>query len=90
VRLSPKEVAYTLDFLRVAQRSRPAKEFLAQLETAYDRFPSSPEITLSLARAHERISKDEFVARNLYLRFIDIAPNHPLVPEARQAAERLR
>lgn len=90
VRLAPKEVAYTLDFLRVAQRSRPPKEFLAQLETAYDRFPSSPEITLSLARAHERISEDDFVARNLYLRFIDIAPNHPLVPEAREAARRLR
>lgn len=90
VRLAPREVAYTLDFLRVAQRSRPPKEFLAQLETAYDRFPSSPEITLSLARAHERISEDDFVARNLYLRFIDIAPNHPLVPEARDAAARLR
>jgi Flp pilus assembly protein TadD len=90
VRLAPREVAYTLDFLRVAQRSRPPEEFLAQLETAYDRFPASPEITLSLARAHERISEDDFVARNLYLRFIDIAPNHPLVPEARDAAARLR
>lgn len=90
VRLSPKEVAYTLDFLRVAQRSRPPEEFLAQLETAYDRFPASPEITLSLARGHERISKDNFVARNLYLRFIDIAPNHPLVAEAEAAAARLR
>ncbi|MFU8848122.1 MAG: hypothetical protein ACNA77_05335 [Opitutales bacterium] len=90
VRLAPREVAYTLDFLRVAQRSRPPQEFLAQLETAYDRFPTSPEITLSLARAHERISQDQFVARNLYLRFIDIAPNHPLVPEARAAAARLR
>lgn len=90
VRLAPREVAYTLDFLRVAQRSRPPEEFLAQLETAYDRFPSSPEITLSLARAHERISKDEFVARNLYLRFIDIAPNHPLRSEAEAAAARLR
>lgn len=89
VRLAPREVAYTLDFLRVAQRSRRPEEFLKQLETAYDRFPSSPEITLSLARAHERISQDTFVARNLYLRFIDIAPNHPLVPEARDAVERL-
>ena len=89
VRLAPNEVAYTLDFLRVAQRSRAPEQFLAQLETAYDRFPSSPEITLSLARAHERISKDTFVARNLYLRFIDIAPNHPLVPEARAAVDRL-
>jgi tetratricopeptide (TPR) repeat protein len=90
VRLAPREVAYTLDFLRVAQRSRPPEEFLSQLETAYDRFPSSPEITLSLARAHERISKDNFVARNLYLRFVDIAPNHPLRTEAESAAARLR
>ncbi|MEO0510277.1 MAG: tetratricopeptide repeat protein [Verrucomicrobiota bacterium] len=89
VRLAPNEVSYTLDYLRVAQRSLEPKDFLAQLETAYDRFPSSPEITLSLARAHERISKDNFVARNLYLRFIDIAPNHPLVPEARDAVARL-
>jgi len=60
------------------------------LETAYERFPASPEITLTLARAHERISRNNVVARNLYQRFIEIAPNHPLVPEARQAAARLR
>ncbi|MGB0743675.1 MAG: tetratricopeptide repeat protein [Opitutales bacterium] len=90
VRLSPREVAYTLDYLRVAQRSRKPDDFLAQLETAYDRFPSSPEITLSLARAYEQISKDKFAARNLYLRFVDIAPNHPLRMEAESAAERLR
>lgn len=90
VRLAPAEVAYTLDFLRVAQRSRPPEVFLAQLETAYERFPASPEITLTLARAHERISRNTVVARNLYQRFIEIAPNHPLVPEARQAAARLR
>lgn len=89
VRLAPDEVAYTLDFLRVAQRSRPPEKFLVQLETAYDRFPSSPEITLTLARAMERISKDYFVARNLYQRFIEIAPNHPLVPEAKAAVARL-
>lgn len=90
VRLEPREVAYTLDYLRVAQRSKEPTAFLAELETAYDRFPASPEITLSLARAHERISKQTATARNLYLRFIDIAPNHPLVPEARNAVARLR
>ncbi len=89
VRLEPREVAYTLDYLRVAQRTKEPAAFLRELETAYDRFPSSPEITLSLARAHERISKQTATARNLYLRFIDIAPNHPLVPEARAAATRL-
>jgi hypothetical protein len=60
------------------------------LETAFDRFPASPEITLSLARAYERISRETRIARNLYQRFIDIAPNHPLVPEARDAVARLR
>jgi len=90
VRLEPRQVAYTLDYLRVAQRSKEPTAFLAELETAYDRFPASPEITLSLARGHERISKDLPTARNLYLRFIDIAPNHPLVPEARAAVLRLR
>ncbi|MGZ0707277.1 tetratricopeptide repeat protein [Coraliomargarita sp. W4R53] len=90
VRLEPREVAYTLDYLRVAQRSKEPTKFLAELETAYDRFPRSPEITLSLARGHERISQDRATAHNLYLRFIDIAPNHPLIPEARAAVARLR
>lgn len=90
VRLEPREVAYTLDYLRVAQRTKEPEAFLRELETAYARFPASPEITLSLARAHERISKQPETARNLYLRFIDIAPNHPLVPEARAAAARLQ
>lgn len=90
VRLSPGEVAYTLDYLRVTQRSKNPEDFLSELQTAYDRFPASPEITLSLARAHERISEDNVTARNLYLRFIDIAPNHPLIPEARDAVARLR
>jgi tetratricopeptide (TPR) repeat protein len=90
VRLEPRQVAYTLDYLRVAQRSQAPEDFLAELETAYARFPTSPEITLSIARGHERISRDRPTARKLYLRFIDIAPNHPLIPEARNALERLQ
>jgi cytochrome c-type biogenesis protein CcmH/NrfG len=90
VRLEPRQVTYTLDYLRVAQRSQAPEDFLAELETAYARFPTSPEITLSIARGHERISQDRPTARNLYLRFIDIAPNHPLVPEAQKAVVRLR
>ena len=90
VRLEPRQVAYTLDYLRVAQRSLPPEDFLAELETAYARFPVSPEITLSIARGHELISQDRSAARNLYLRFIDIAPNHPLIPQAQNAVARLR
>jgi tetratricopeptide (TPR) repeat protein len=90
VRLEPRQVTHTLDYLRVAQRSLAPEDFLAELETAYARFPTSPEITLSIARGHERISQDRPTARNLYLRFIDIAPNHPLIPEAQKAVARLR
>lgn len=90
VRLEPRQVTYTLEYLRVAQRSQAPEDFLAELETAYARFPTSPEITLSIARGHERISQDRSTARNLYLRFIDIAPNHPLIPEAQKAVARLR
>ena len=90
VRLEPRRVAYTLDYLRVAQRSLAPEDFLAELETAYARFPFSPEITLSIARGHELISQDRSAARNLYLRFIDIAPNHPLIPQAQNAVARLR
>jgi tetratricopeptide (TPR) repeat protein len=89
VRLAPREVAYTLDYLRVAQRSKNPEVFLSDLQTAYARFPGSPEITLSLARAHERISEELMTARDLYERFVAIAPNHPLVPEARAAIARL-
>lgn len=90
IRVDPNEVSYTLDYLRVTQRSRPPEEFLSLLETAYDRFPANPELTLSLARAHERVSEKKFTARNLYQRFLEISPNHPLATEAREAIERLR
>ena len=90
IRLSPREIAYTLDYLRVAQRSKAPTDFLAELETAYDRFPRSPEITLSLARAYERISNNKAAARTLYTRFIEVAPGHPLRTEAESAIGRLR
>jgi tetratricopeptide (TPR) repeat protein len=90
IRLAPREINYTLDYLRVAQRSKTSTEFFAELETAYDRFPQSPEVTLSLARGYERISKNNFAASTLYQRFIDLAPSHPLRPEAEAAIARLR
>mgnify|MGYP002633087545 FL=1 len=90
IRLAPEDVNFTLDYLRVAQRSKKPADFLSELETAYDRFPRSAEITLSLARANERISRNSTTARNLYSRFIEIAPAHPLRGEAESALERLR
>ena len=62
IRREPRQVTYTLDYLRVAQRSLAPEDFLAELETAYARFPStqrlpsqSPEPTsLSLKTAPPR------------------------------------
>tara|TARA_B110000285_G_scaffold49800_1_gene56565 strand:+ start:2416 stop:4065 length:1650 start_codon:yes stop_codon:yes gene_type:complete len=89
-RLAPQEIDYTLDYLRVIQRTKKPEDFLAELETAYDRFPRSPEIALSLARGYERISGNNSSAIVLYERFIQLAPNHPLGNEAEASITRLR
>ena len=89
-RLAPQEIDYTLDYLRVIQRTKKPEDFLAELETAYDRFPRSPEIALSLARGYERISGNNSAAIMLYQRFIELAPNHPLRAEAQTSISRLR
>ncbi|MFQ3223955.1 MAG: tetratricopeptide (TPR) repeat protein [Lentimonas sp.] len=89
-RLAPAEIDYTLDYLRVIQRTKKPEDFLAELQTAYDRFPRSPEIALSLARGYERIDGNNYAAIMLYERFIQLAPNHSLRPEAEAALSRLR
>ncbi|MDG1241688.1 MAG: tetratricopeptide repeat protein [Opitutae bacterium] len=89
-RLAPQAIDYTLDYLRVVQRTKKPENFLAELETSYDRFPRSPEIALSLARGYERISGNNSSAIVLYERFIQLAPNHPLRNEAEASINRLR
>ena len=70
--------------------SKKPDEILAELESAHDRFPGSPEIALSLARGYERISGNNTSAIVLYERFIQLAPNHPLCNEAEASINRLR
>lgn len=85
IRLAPRTVNYTIDYLRIAQRSKPPKQFIAELKTAYDRFPRNPDIILSLARAYDRLNKDSASAKSLYERFLELAPNHRLRGEAEAA-----
>lgn len=89
-RLDPENVQYVLDYLRVAQRVKRPANFIKELEIAYDRFPRSPEITLSLARGYEQIGSNNQAADILYRRFIKMAPAHPLRPEAEAALKRMR
>lgn len=89
-RLDPENVQYVLDYLRVAQRVKRPADFIKELEIAYERFPRSPEITLSLARGYQRIGLNNYAAGILYRRFIKMAPTHPLRPEAEAALARIR
>ena len=88
--LSPENIQYVLDYLRIAQRVKKPADFIKDLEIAYDRFPRSPEITLSLARGYSRIGGNDYAAGILYRRFIQLAPKHPLRPEAEAALKRIR
>ncbi|PDH28388.1 MAG: hypothetical protein CNC89_04835 [Puniceicoccaceae bacterium MED-G31] len=90
IRLSPSEIKYTINYLRVAQRNKPSNQFLAELETAYDRFPKNADIALSLARAYDKIANNSTAAGFMYNRFLEISPSHPLRAEADAALERLR
>ena len=89
-RLDPKNIQYVLDYLRVVQRVKTPTEFIKELEVAYDRFPRSPEITLSLARGYGKVGNNDYAAAMLYRRFIQIAPNHPMRSEADAALERIQ
>lgn len=88
-RLEPDNIQYVLDYLRVVQRVKKPAEFIKELETAYDRFPNSPEVILSLARGYLRAGGN-YEARILFERFIQIAPNHPLRSEAEASIARVR
>ena len=90
LRLDPGNVNTMLDYLRIAQRTKAPRDFLAELETAADRFPQNPEIALSLGRGYERIAQNNIAAPRAYSRFIELAPSHPLRSEAESAIERLQ
>lgn len=89
LRLNPEKEEYMLDYLRIIQRTQRLPEFLQELRSAYERFPTNPDIVLSLARAYERIGDREEAAANAYQRFIQLAPGHILRPEAEAALNRL-
>lgn len=89
-RLDPENIDYLLDYLRVVQRVKKPADFIKELEIAYERFPRSPEIALSLARGYHKIGGNDYAAGILYRRFIQMAPNHPLRREAQAALESMR
>ena len=88
IKLSPDTINYTINYLQISGKTKSTEQVLFDLISASKRFPNSPEITLSLARAYDRI-RNSFRAIELYKKFITLAPNHPLRPEAENAIIRL-
>lgn len=83
LRLDPENAAYAMHYLSVAKDVQSGPRFLRELEQMQARFPDSPDILLTLARAYWRIGNNARNARLLYDRFIESYPNHPLIAQAR-------
>ena len=68
---------WILQFLRAAQRTMESDRLVAEMETAYRRFPENPEVILVLARAFAG-GGNERNARLLYYKFLRLVPDdHP-------------
>ena len=89
IRYQPGNIAYTINYLNIAKKTKSEIRFLSELLSASKQFPNSPEITLSLARAYERNIRYRFKAKEYYIKFITLAPNHPQRSEAEAAIARL-
>lgn len=81
-RREPFSPLYTLQYLKVAQKTKAPEEFLQALIHAKEKIPDSPDITLALARGYLKIKKSYRNAAILYQEFLDMAPGHPQRAEA--------
>jgi len=90
IRRNPKELGYTLRYLKAVEQNRSPQYLVQELERAKERFPKSPQITLALAHTHERSLGNQRNARFLYEEYLSLAgPEHPSRAEAQEAIARL-
>ncbi len=86
----PRNITFELHFLRIAQKKYSSTQFMDLLKKAYENFPSSPEITLILGRAYERIGQNRVNAITAYQKFLELAPSsHPKRQEVQNSLARL-
>lgn len=89
IRREPDNIRYTLQFLRVAQRTLTPDEFLKELQRAYAQFPENPEVVLAMARGYRNIAGNTRNAAFLYDQFLRMAPNHPQADAATRERQSL-
>ena len=88
LRLAPGSVNAMLDYLRIAQRTKTPSDFLAELELRLTASAQPRDRPVAGTRLAHRPQQRRRPAR--YLRFVELAPSHPLRPEADAAIARLR
>lgn len=90
-RRAPDDAKYALQVIRVQQQNLSAAQLIGLLDGLRQRFPESPEVTLTLARAYRTLTADTRSARVLYERFLDLAPlAHPQRAAAEQELANLQ
>lgn len=72
----PENIAYTFNYLKILKAISSDQKLLEELIRAKEKFPNSPEITLSLAQVHHKIDGNLHNAKSLYEEFLQQAPNH--------------
>jgi tetratricopeptide (TPR) repeat protein len=83
-RRDPANIEYTLDYLKVVEKSSSRARYMEELETAYLRAPNSPDIVLAMARAHSQQGGNSANSAFFYREFLEMAPGHPEVITARR------
>lgn len=77
MRHAPDDAELRIRYIRMIQGMGDPKKLMRVIESAKQRFPENAQITLLLARAFERIERNERVARFYYEQFLDLAPDSP-------------
>lgn len=89
-RLDPDNPRTVLQYIRASSDQWTPERWLQEMESAYRRFPRTPEIILHLARGYLSLENNRRSARLLFDEFLRIAPeDHPERPMVEAERSRL-
>ena len=77
IRRDTLNITYTHQLLHILSQDENLFRYFRELKNAKDKFYSSPELTLSLARGYNNIVNNRHKSLDLYKEFLEMAPNHP-------------
>jgi len=90
IRRNPKNILYTLLYLKIVQNERTPQYFMEELLKARANFPGSPEITLAVAKGYKDIAHNKHNALQLYELYLKQAPQSNQKAEVEKTIEQLK